>query len=369
MKVLHIATPDGWRGGEQQVAYLALGLRESGTEEAVLCREGSPLETQLRKDKIPVITFRHRGMAGLALAALIRRSCKDSGFDIIHAHDSHAHSAAVEAAVIFGNKTPVVVSRRVDFSVSASFFSRFKYNHPSIRRIICVSEMIRKVTAPAIRRRELLQVVHDGIDADRFRIPVDKRELRRGLGLPDDTLLIGNISALADHKDHPTFIRAASLMLRENPLLHFVLVGKGPEEKTIRSMITDSGWSANIHLLGFRNDVPQVMKSLDLFLMTSSTEGLGSTVLDAFAAEVPVVATTAGGIPELVSDESTGLLAPVKDHERLAAAALRLLSDKSLRETVVRNAAAKVEGFAFREMARKTRAVYEEVLSERGAAV
>lgn len=365
MKILHVSTPKGWRGGEQQVAYLALALREAGTDQVVMCREGGSLEERLRKESIPCIPFRSRGVAGISLAYAIHRACTDSGFDILHAHDSHAHSSAILAATIFGNKTPVLVSRRVDFPVSDSFFSRYKYNHPAVRRIICVSEKIRAITAPAIRAAERLIVVYDGIDTDRFRISIDKRKLRRELGLPDDVRLIGNISALADHKDHPTFIRTAAEVLRKHPSSHFIIVGKGPEEQTIRSLIAASGHAANIHLLGFRDDVPEIMKSLDLFLMTSSSEGLGSTVLDAFAAGVPVVATAAGGIPEIVTDGVTGLLAPVKDHARLAAAIERVLTDDSLHESLARNATATCAGFTFREMARKTREVYEDVLSAR----
>lgn len=98
-------------------------------------------------------------------------------------------------------------------------------------------------------------------------------------------------------------------------------------------MISDLKLNANVHMLGFRDDIVEVMQSLDIFLITSVTEGLGTIVLEAFAAGVPVVATRAGGIPEMVEDGITGLLAPIGDADALAAATMRILDDPGLGKT------------------------------------
>jgi len=176
---------------------------------------------------------------------------------------------------------------------------------------------------------------------------------------------VGNLSALADHKDYPTFLRTAATVVSSRPDVHFIIAGEGPEEKNIRQMITDLQLSDHVHLLGFRKDVVQVMQSLDVFLITSVTEGLGTIVLEAFAAGVPVVATNAGGIPEMVTDQVTGLLAPIGDANALATSVLRLLTDKSLSHTLSQNAKQRVEQFSYKITGAKTLSIYEAVTADK----
>lgn len=354
MNILHIVTPSGWRGGEQQAAYLIQALAERGVPQQVICREGSRMASWLEASKVPVITFHRYGLSGLSLSRAIARVIRQGTYTCIHAHDSHAHSASIVAALLFGVKVPIVVSRRVDFPVSSTIFSSWKYNHRSIHKIICVSQKVLEVAVPAIRQHEKLCVVHDGIDVKRMSTPIDRSLLRRELGLSDKTVLVGNISALADHKDHLTFVSAAAAIHALMPDVHFVLAGSGPEENRIREQIHRLGMQERIHLLGHQKDIVPVMKSLDVFLMTSSTEGLGSIVLDAFAAGVPVVSTDAGGLPEIVHFGTTGLLAPVGDGAALALKVIRLLADNDLREGLREQALEYVKDFDYHEMARKT---------------
>lgn len=362
MRVLHVSTPASWRGGEQQAAYLAVALKKEVLTQRILTPEGSELSQRLSDAGIPFSFFSGRGILGWKLARTISRLCKTEKFDLIHTHDSHAHSAAVLSHAIFGNTVPLVVSRRVDFAVSSSPFSVWKYNHPAVKRIICVSDMIRQITAPAIRKKEVLRVVHSGIDLSRYSVIPAERILHRELGFPTQAFLVGNLSALADHKDYPTFLKVAKLVTTQQPDIHFIIAGAGPEEQTIRTIIRQEQLTAHVHLLGFRKDVPQVMKALDVFLITSATEGLGTIILEAFAAGVPVIATRAGGIPELVEDEQTGLSADVGDAAKLAKDILRIFADATLRQRLSERAAMKVQEFTFSGTAAKTKAIYEEVL-------
>jgi glycosyltransferase involved in cell wall biosynthesis len=362
MKVLHVSTPRSWRGGEQQAAYLALALSKKGIDQTLLTPVNSDLSERLNTSGIPLEGFHSRGPLGLGLAKKIALLCKKEKFDLVHTHDSHAHSAAVLSAAVFGNHTPLVISRRVDFAISPSPFSRWKYNHPSVKRIICVSDMIRRITEKDIRNKEVLRVVHSGIDLSRYLVATDQRLLHRELSLPAETRIIGNLSALADHKDYPTFLRTVSEIKRHRKDVVFVIAGEGPEEKNIREMIREMGLFDVVYMLGFRKDVPQVMKCLDVFLITSSTEGLGTIVLEAFAAGVPVVATEAGGIPELVKEGSTGLTAPVGDAAELARQVLRVLADQDLRARLIAGGTNAVASFTFEQTAAKTLAIYREVL-------
>lgn len=358
MTILHVSTPASWRGGEQQVAYLATALQSMGIEQVILCPEGSVLATRMLEASVPVATFEKRGILDLLLARSIFRLSKGKSFDIIHCHDSHAHSAAVLAAAHYGVKAPVIVSRRVDFPVSSNPLSRWKYNHPSIKRIICVSQTIRDITAPAIKDVSKLAVVHSGIDLHKYDQPKGNRKLISELSLNESTKIVGNLSALADHKDYPTFLRTAEKVISADPSVHFIIAGKGNEEKRIMKMISDLHLNANVHMLGFRDDIVDVMQSLDVFLITSATEGLGTIVLEAFAAGVPVVATRAGGIPEMVEDGVTGLLAPIGDADALAAATMRILHQPGLGKELTSHASQKVQKFSYQATAEKTLGIY-----------
>lgn len=359
MTILHVSTPATWRGGEQQVAYLAMALQSKGIEQVVLCPIGSMLSARMMEASVPVATFEKRGFMDLQLAGKIFRLSKGKHFDIIHCHDSHAHSAAVLTAAHYGISTPIIVSRRVDFPVSYNPLSRWKYNHPAVKKIICVSDTIRTITAPAIKDLSKLTVVHSGIDLSKYSHVSKERILISELGLDPNTKLVGNLSALADHKDYPTYLRTAAEVIKADPTIHFIIAGQGPEEKRIRKMISTLHLESNIHMLGFRNDIVDVMKSLDLFLITSKTEGLGTIVLEAFAAGVPVVATRAGGIPEMVEDTVTGLLAEPGDIASLKNATLRILRDPILKNTFVQNALTRVQDFSYQNTAEKTLEIYE----------
>lgn len=363
MRVLHISTPGSWRGGEQQVAYLVKALIEKNVQQWVLTREGSELSKRITLPSQWICTFRNRGPFNIILAFKIALLCRKYFIDLIHAHDSHSHSAAVLAVTLFRLRVPLVISRRVDFPVSRNPFSLWKYNHPGVRRVVCVSEEIKQITAKSIRNKAVMDVVYDGIDLSKYDGIKHPTTIKDELGLPLDTLLIGNLSALADHKDFPTWLNTARILADRHPELVFIIAGQGPEEGMIRNFILDNNLEGRIRLIGFRNDVPRVMSSLNIFLMSSKTEGLGSIIIEAFAAGIPVIATSAGGIPELVEDGVTGMLAAPGDSEGLANAVTRLLEDPALTQRIKNNAQKKAGEFSFRKTAEATLAIYREIIA------
>lgn len=364
LKIIHVSTPVSWRGGEQQLAYLAQAL-EGKHNQLIMCPKGSELEAFCHKHRLNCHTFAARGLFNLAAARLLKTLCRLQSADIVHCHDSHAHSIAVTAAVVFSNKTPVVVHRRVDFPVSTGFFSRYKYNHPQIKAFICVSKAILDLLVPSLLHPEKAVVIHSSIDMARFGRDMSGRlSFRAGLGLNDSHILVGNTSALAPHKDHPTFIRMAKILCSRFPQMRFVIIGDGPSRPEVEQLIETNNLKNIVFLAGFRNNIAQILPGLDVFVMSSRTEGLGTSILDAFASGVPVVATAAGGIPELVDNEVTGILCEVGNQEQLAGAVVRIVEDASLRESLVQHAAKKAAMFDYRTMADKTRAVYEKILQK-----
>ena len=298
-----------------------------------------------------------RGEADVLSARKIAGFAKSHGVQILHAHTGHAHMIACLARR-FAPALKVLVSRRVDFRPSSNWFSRYKYGLPD--HYIAISSAIGRVLADAGVPSSKISVVHSGINVNRLDVTP---RTRAELGLPTEGPLIGNVAALVGHKDHRTLIGAMPAVLTAFPKAQLAIVGEGKLRADLEERIETLNLSKRVHLLGYRTDVPAVLKVLDVFAMSSVEEGLGTSVLDAMASGVPVAATDAGGIPEMVRNGMTGLLVPARDSVRLAEAIVSLLTDRALAARLSVNAAEMVsKEFSADAMVEGNIAVYERLL-------
>lgn len=362
MKVLQLSSETGWRGGERQVAYLVTELAARNVKTIVAGRSGSALGQYCIAERIHFIPLGLRNSLDVASAFAITKICKEHGVDLIHAQTAIAHSIAVISAQM-GNTVPVVLSRRVAFPPKSDWFTRWKYNHPAIKRIICVSDKTRQIVSNYVRQKDKLVTVYSGVDLKKFKKP-EGDLLKEQYEIPDHVFRIGNAAALEEEKDHFTFIRTIGRLKAKGFAVHGIVAGKGPQEAQLKAFAISLGLDKNITFTGYIKDIQRIMFYLDVFMMTSSQEGLGTAILDAFAAGAVVVATATGGIPELVIDGETGLLAPVGDDETLARhlETLILNPDKKL---AFRAAGARhVTLFSKEITAEKTLDIYREVLEE-----
>jgi len=267
-----------------------------------------------------------RGEWDLLSVYKLEKIIRNNFIKIIHLHSSHAHALGLLAARSAGN-CKVILSRRVDFHIRKNILSRVKYSN--VDRIIAISERVKQVLVADGLSEEKIDVVYSGIDIERFQ-NVDRDYLISELGANREKLCIGNIAALAWHKDHRTLVEAARIVVDEFPEVIFLIVGEGPLRREIEILIKKLDLEKEVKLLGFRQDIPEILSHLDLFVLSSSWEGLGTSVLDAFASRVPVVATNVGGIPEIVKDRVNGILVPPENPAALAGAIISLLKNRDL---------------------------------------
>ena len=323
-------------------------------------RRNSAFEKWCREHDIPCFPLGFKNDFDFLSALSLMKYCRQENFDLIHLHSSRSHGIAVLAAAL-GNRIPLVLSRRVDFAPKGNLLTRWKYNHPAIKKVICVSEKIKEIISVSSVSPEKCVTVYDGIDLNRFAGRGQRGKLRNELGIAPDVKLIGNIAAIAPHKDYFTFLKTVKI-LSQKTNTKFVISGDGPLRSNIESEIDAMDLRKEVFLLGFRNDLENVFADLDVLLYTSKEEGLGSTLLDAMAYGLAVVSTEAGGIPEIVKDGYNGLTAPVGDATMLASQVMRLLNDISLREQLTGNAKEFVKQFSKSVMAEKTLVIYQELL-------
>jgi len=362
MNILHFSSAKTWRGGEQQIAYLIEELAQLGIQQWVFCRKNSALADYCLLNNITHLTYRRGFSVNPAIAIQFKKICSQLKIEVAHLHDAHSHTFAYMSALV-GNPTPYILSRRVDFPVQNSALSVKKYNHPSIKKILSVSQKVQDILAPTIRDTTKLQVVHSGIDLAKFS-SVDKGILRKEFQLPKDTQLIANIAAIAPHKDYFTFVDTAAILLQEQNNLKFIIIGAdGGEAEKIKQYIQQKQLAQHFIFTGFRKDIPAILPEIAVFLFTSKEEGLGTSLLDTLACGVPVVATNAGGIPEIIQHQKNGLLASVGDAAQLAKYVQTILTQPTLAATLVKKGKETVQLFSKKQTAKKTLAVYKKVIT------
>jgi len=213
-----------------------------------------------------------------------------------------------------------------------------------------------------------IRVVPSGIDLAPFDEPADRRAIRERLGVAPDEVLAFQAAALAPHKSQTDLLRAAALARGDAPRLTVWIAGEGPLRGALEEEQRALGLGTVVRFLGFREDVNDLLRAADLFVVSSYLEGMGTATLDAMAAGLPVVATRVGGIPEIVDDGVTGILVPPRDPGALGAAMVRLAGDAALRARFGVAGRARVREFSADRTEERTRALYDEVLVNRGCA-
>jgi glycosyltransferase involved in cell wall biosynthesis len=182
-----------------------------------------------------------------------------------------------------------------------------------------------------------LSIVGSATDLAEFSKTQPTGILKQELGLPEDAIVIANISAFVGFKDHYTFVDAAELISKKMDKAVFVLIGKGELEDDIKKYVAEKSLQDKILFLGFRTDIPILFPEFDLFLFTSKLEPTGGVLLEAYASMVPIVATRAAGIPEVVVENETGLLCEKENPVDFAEKAIQILTNPELAKKLTQN--------------------------------
>jgi L-malate glycosyltransferase len=357
---LHIDTARTWRGGQNQVLITAMGLRALGHRTMIVAHSEGVLKERAAEG-LDLIELAPRGEMDLGAAWRMSRVLKQLKPDIVHAHDPHAvaMSALALSMSTMPSKPPLVASRRVDFHIRGNTLSRWKYRQ--VDCFICASDAIRKMLVADGIPQERTVTVHEGIDVGRVGA-APPAMLHQEFWLPHEAPIVGNVAALVPHKGQRYLIDAAALVVRQVPDARFVIAGDGELRLQLEKQVKDHRLEKHVFLAGFRPDVLSLHKAFDIFVMSSVTEGLGTSLLDAMACGKPIVATTAGGIPEVVEHGVSGFLVPPRDPERLAQALVTLLKDAEKRQALGSAALARVrERFSAERMVQETLRVYQRV--------
>ena len=368
MNVLHLDTGTEWRGGQQQVLYLTQGLQEMGVISVVATPAGSPLAKQLRKRNLPVIEIPYAAPYAPRSVRRVQKILAERAWNILHMHTAHAHTLGFLALRLppprAFHKPAFVVSRRVDFVPHGDPLSRLKYTSAG-QFFLCVSGAIRGVLEEYGVPARSLYVVRSGVSLPRRPGMAERNQLRGALGVEPDRFLLGAIGELVPHKGHRYLLEAFAAVHSSLSTAHLVVIGGGELEHALKAQAAELGLNGSVTFTGFRPNAVSFLPAFDLFVHSSVEEGLGTSILDAEAVGLPIVATRAGGIPEAVLEGETALIVQPADPVSMARAILELGQDAERRaamgEAGVRFVA---QAHSDRHMVEETFAAYQDILGK-----
>ncbi|MFH1724161.1 MAG: glycosyltransferase [Elusimicrobiota bacterium] len=374
--LFHLDSERGFRGGERQLLYLAAHLRARGHENVVVCRGREALEAEARRQRFRTMRLPFLGEWDPVSAWRLRRASRSARHaPVLHAHTAHAAALAYLASRFGG--PPWVAHRRVDFHLNGSLSRRLKYD--TAPRVIAVSESIRRILVADGMEGSRITVVPDcipltddearlaGLDAGPMRratrseTAAIRRPLAENLGLPETGPWIGNLAAHVPHKDQATLIRSLPSVLKALPKARLLLVGDGPLRTELEALARSLGVESAVRFAGHQSDPAPWLSCLDVYVQSSWGEGMGSVLLEAMACGVPIVATTAGGIPEVIEHGRSGLLVPPRDPERMAGAIVDSLLDPESARRRADAAAEDLKSFGLSRVGDRMIALYREV--------
>jgi glycosyltransferase involved in cell wall biosynthesis len=341
-RIAHVITESAPFGGAQRNTLVSVvGLAGRGLQAELVCGPGGRLVEAAREAGVPVHVVNRlvRPIApardGAALAALVRLFRRER-YDVVHTHSVKAGFLGRLAARLAGVPLVVHTIHGVPFEIDGRLRSRVYLAYerllaPLTHRIVCVGEALRQeVEGWGVVPAAKLLTIYSGIDFDAYAPTQDAAALRRQLGLDGAAPIVGSVGRLTACKSQVDLVDAMTLLAARRPAAALVLVGDGELRGDLARRIRERGLQGRVHLLGERDDVPDLLRLFDVYAMSSRWEGVGRALTEAMFVGLPIVATPVYGVKEVIRHEETGLLVPPGDPAALATAVERLVADRAL---------------------------------------
>ena len=343
-KIVHVNTARGFRGGERQTELLIGGLASRNVQQALVARRGGMLAERIAKLGIEV-----RQVAGGVWS--VARATRDAA--LVHVHEGRSVYAAYLRWL--WSRTPYVITRRVDNPIGDHWFA-----HKAYARAACVAAVAPKVAeiVKAYDASVSVRVIHSASSG----LAVDAAGVARIRSQFSGRLIVGHVGALDNSQKGQEYIVAVAREVeRSHPDLVFMFVGGGEDEAMLKSL---AAGSSNVVFTGFVDNVGDYLAAFDMFVLPSNREGIGSILLDAMERGLPVIASSVGGVPDIVHHEKNGLLIERGNVAQLRDAILRLRADPEGRRALGERGREFAKDFTGEHMWRKYLELYESLLGD-----
>nr|WP_100639802.1 glycosyltransferase [Marinobacter salexigens] len=335
LRVLHLTFNMGIGGTEQVIRQLVEGMRSEGIESEILCIDGhiGPIGEALQQSGILVHAIARKQGFDWSLIAAIRKRVREGCFDVVHCHQY--------TPWVYGWLGALGTSGKVVFTEHGRFYpDRYRYKAALINPVFALLTpaivAISSATRDALARYEFIpkykvRIIYNGISplvSDEEAV----RKLRKELGIPNGAYVVGTVSRLDPVKNQAMMLRTFKMLLEERPDSWLLIVGDGPSRPMLENMAEKLGIAHRTSFTGFVNAPVHHLAMMNIFLLSSFTEGTSMTLLEAMSLGIPTVATNVGGNPEILEDGGSGVLVPSDDAASFHQAILLLTTDEDSRK-------------------------------------
>jgi glycosyltransferase involved in cell wall biosynthesis len=341
MNICHVNLARGFSGGERQTLLLIKQQLRQGLKLVVVARQNSAFAREVEKLPCQLITTRHWFTNH---KTNVHKLC-----DLIHVHEGQAVYWALIQNLLYA--CPYIITRRIDNPLKKKYFSSLAYRRA--HTLVGLSTEIIKV----------MQTVHADkpcvlIPSSPVNYPVNQNKVDQIWSAHGYRFLIIQAANLLKHKGFDVTLNAARILQEQGSQVHFLLLGSGPEKDTL---MKQADGLTNVSFMGKQDDMGTWFASANLLIHPSYSEGLGSVILEAMAAGLPVIGTRAGGIPDIIDDEVSGLLINPGDAGALADAIKRIVENEPLRKQLLVGAREKLKNFNIAQTTKRYIALYNEI--------
>ncbi len=369
LSVFEIIADSSLTGAPRHLLTLLGGINRHKFVVSVICPPG-PLVNEIKKLKFPVFQVPMGGRADTNAINAVARLLKKYDPDIIHTHGQRAGLIGRMAARTLPIKkvhTEHTYTQEFRLGNPLLYWSHLRAMRVLDRwtdKVIAVSNAVKKFMIEAkIAKPDKIVMIYNGINPKEAKITESEVEnFRQKFNLSKSDIIIGTVGSFNQAKDTNTLIHAFSRIVARWPKAKLVLIGSGPLKRELTNLIKKLKLEDRVVFTGTVENILPAMKSFSVFVLPSLSEAFGITLLEAMRAEVPIVASKVGGIPEIITNKLNGILVEPRQPKKLAAAILNLINDKKLQRKLIGNYSSTLKKFTAEEMVESTEDVYTSLI-------
>jgi len=360
LRIGHVDTGLTLRGGQRQLLLLAQCLRARGHQQLIVCPEESELYRAAVSEGFAILSLPRNDFRHIMGIRSLRRRLNQDGLMLLHAHDGVGQTVSWLASL--GTDVRRIATRRVTYLPRRRLDYRLKY-HYTCHAVIAVSRFIGRILQETGVPQEMINVISDGIEIpERLPDAATRDTTRAKWRLTESEFAVGQLGSYTAEKGQDLAIKALESLAERIPKTRLVLGGKISAEDLANSTLAKAVASGQVILAGYQENLFEFFAGLDVYIMPSRSEGLGSAALLAMAHSLPVIATKVGGLPEIVEEGITGWLVAPESPEALADAIAAAASDSLLLKGLGSNARLRSMEFSADKMVERTETLYQRLV-------
>ncbi|MBU0533620.1 MAG: glycosyltransferase [Candidatus Omnitrophica bacterium] len=363
--VLRVVSNLGTGGVQRRLGSLLPYINKEKFNITVCAFKDGPLKNTLVEKGYKVFIIKRMFKFDLICIIRLFKLIKQEKIQIVHTHTHKPNTTARIAAILA--RAPIIIANEHNVDEWKNAFQKlidcFLCRFTDI--IIVVSMGVQKFCQSTGIPFCKFRLIYNGVEVDKFKNKKFRDTKRKELDIDENTCVIGTVGRIHPQKGHEFLIQVVEKLLAEHQSLIFLIIGEGYLKEEFIRKVKSLNLSKNILFLGEREDIPELLSCMDIFVLPSIREGFPNTILEAMASSLPVVATDVGGVRELIIPDETGFIVPPADISALHESLAKLIKDKDLRIKMGNTGFERVKEFSIEKMAKETEDLYQELIKEK----